>query len=141
MFAEAIWRLGARAMITVGTDLSVWEWLAFSMLITAFGYYEGFRALHQRFVPAVLKRAYDIGPGLAPAALAPFTALGLVNAPKVTLRHAWISVVLIVAAVLAVRAMPEPWRGIVDGAVAVALSIGLVSMLLRFSAWARGSQR
>jgi len=39
---------------------------------------------------------------------------------------------LIVASVVLVRAQPAPWRGIVDGAVAVAPSWGLVALAVQF---------
>lgn len=134
MFVEAIWRLSMRALHTLDAGLSVAEWTAFGTMLAIFGYYEGFRALHLRFVPALVHRAFSIGPGRSAAVLAPFTALALVNVPKASLRHGWLAVALIVAAVLIVRQFPEPWRGIIDGAVAFALSIGLVSMLGRFAA-------
>ena len=43
--------------------------------------------------------------------------------------RAWSAIALITLAVLIVRAMPEPYRGMIDGAVAAALSIGVASML------------
>lgn len=134
MFVEAVWRLGLRALNTLNAGLSVAEWTALGTMLAIFGYYEGFRALHQRFMPALVYRAFSIGPGGPAALLAPFTALALVNVPKASLRHGWLAVALIVAAVFVVRQFPEPWRGIIDGAVAFALSIGLVSLLGRFAA-------
>ena len=134
MFVEAIGRLGARALNTSDAGLSVAEWTAMGTMLAIFGYYEGFRALHQRFMPALVHRAFSIGPGALAAVLAPFTALALVNVPKASLRHGWLAVALIVAAVLIVRQFPEPWRGIIDGAVAFALTIGLGSLLGRFAA-------
>lgn len=37
------------------------------------------------------------------------------------------------AAALAVSALPSPWRGIIDGAVALALSWGLVALLVQLA--------
>ncbi len=54
--------------------------------------------------------------------------------------RAWLGVALIVLAVLVVRGMPTPWRGIVDAAVAAALSSGLCAILAQVRAATRRSQ-
>jgi hypothetical protein len=46
------------------------------------------------------------------------------------LLHAWGGIALIVIAVFAVRAMPEPWRGIVDCGVCAALAWGFGAILV-----------
>jgi hypothetical protein len=55
--------------------------------------------------------------------------MSLVGAPRRTLARAWLGVALIVLAVLVVRSLPEPWRGIVDAAVAAALLVGLFAIV------------
>jgi hypothetical protein len=142
-FAEAIYRLGARALATLQVGLSPTQWVALLLSVSLFGYGEGYRALHLRFVPKLLERAQRLC--AAPrtpveALLAPLHALGLVHATRSTRVQAWLSVALIVLAVLAVRTLPEPWRGVIDAGVAVALCIGLGSLTLG-SARALGKQR
>jgi hypothetical protein len=66
--------------------------------------------------------------------LAPLYALGLLGADRGTRLRAYVSVFLIVLAVLIVRACSEPWRGIIDGAVAAALAWGLGAMMLQLHA-------
>jgi hypothetical protein len=61
---------------------------------------------------------------------APLYVLRLVNAERSELARAWLALALITLAVLIVRELPEPYRGMIDGAVAAALSVGLGSMLL-----------
>ena len=109
------------------------EWVAFLLLAAAFVYGEGVRALGRRWVPAVVARARELGPQspLWQRVLAPLYAMSLVGASRVVLARAWVGVALIVLAVLVVRALPDPWRGIVDGAVALALSWGLVVIVRR----------
>jgi hypothetical protein len=53
----------------------------------------------------------------------------LVGAPRPTLARAWLGVAGIVLAVLLVRALPDPWRGIIDLAVAAALAWGLLVLV------------
>jgi hypothetical protein len=97
---------------------------------------EGVRALERRWVPGVLARAALLGPAapLRHRLLAPLYAMSLVGAPRRTLARAWLGVVLIVLAVFVVRALPEPWRGIVDTAVALALLWGLIAIVRQAAA-------
>lgn len=130
-FVEAIARLGARAWETIDAGLSPVHWLALALTVGFFGYFEGDRALRRRYAPFVVARARAIGGGsAAKLVFAPFYAAGLVgNAPRSLLR-AWVGVAAIVAAVLLVRLLPFPWRGIVDAGVTVALAWGLVALLI-----------
>jgi hypothetical protein len=64
--------------------------------------------------------------------LAPLYAVSLIGAPARTLARAAVGVAMIVVCVLLVRELPAPWRGIVDGAVAVALTWGLVALIVCF---------
>jgi hypothetical protein len=138
-FAEAIYRLGIRALSTVASGLTAPEWCVFAVAVIAFAFFEGHRALARRFAPRVVARSFALrSPEVALAfkLLAPLYVLTLIGAERRELVRAWVAVLLIAAAVLAVRALPHPWRGIVDGAVAVALSWGLVAMGRQFvGAW------
>lgn len=136
--AEASYRLGERALLTLfeGLNLPASVWLVLSMVV--FGYGEGYRALHRRFVPHVLARASELAHreerGLHDYLIAPLYVVCLVQAETRTLWRAWLGVALIVCAVLTVRAVPEPYRGIIDAGVAVALGIGLVSLVFGYLA-------
>ena len=44
-------------------------------------------------------------------------------------------IVVLVALILAVRALPQPWRGIIDGGVVVGLGLGALSVV---HFWVRG---
>jgi hypothetical protein len=130
---EAVYRLGTRAVLSVREGLSPAHWGLLLVSVVAFAYGEGYRALHRRFVPHVLARASELstraGLGLRDWLLAPFFLLCLAQAEPAELRRAWLSVGLIVAAVVVVRQLPEPYRGIIDAGVAVALCIGLCSLI------------
>ena len=68
--------------------------------------------------------------GASVCLLAPLYVLRLVHAERAELARAWLAIALITLAVLIVRELPEPYRGMIDGAVAAALSVGLGSMML-----------
>ena len=103
------------------------------LLTVAFVYGEGFRVLDRRWVPSVVERALLIrdDPRLLVRLLAPLYGLSLVGARRDDLIRGWLLATAILSAVLIVRALPDPWRGIVDFAVAAALAWGLVAILRR----------
>ena len=131
VFIEAIVQLGRRGIATMRAGLEPIEWIVLAVLLIAFVYGEGVRALARRWVPGVLARTRELGPAsrAIDRVLAPLYVMSLTGAPARVLARAWIGVALIVAAVLIVRALPEPWRGIVDLSVATALLVGLVAIV------------
>jgi hypothetical protein len=141
---EASLRLGARALATLHSGLNLQEYALFFLSVAAFGYGEGYRALHGRFVPHVIERAILLARsdkrGVRGYAIAALYVLCLVHAERRALVKAWISVALIVCAVVIVKALPEPYRGIIDAGVAVALAIGLGSLVSGFVAAVRSTR-
>jgi hypothetical protein len=137
----AIFRLGKRALQLRERGLEPFEWAVFVVCALAFTYGEGYRALHLRFAPGVIARVAALTPAsglrVGRALLAPLYALGLIQRERAAVLRAWLSVALIVLAVVIVRELPEPWRGIIDASVTLALTIGLVSLLARFAIWLR----
>ncbi|MBW3534127.1 MAG: hypothetical protein KY453_02745 [Gemmatimonadetes bacterium] len=131
IFVHAVVRLGAHGLESVRGGLGPGESASLVVLTAAFVYGEGVLALERRFVPHLVERAR----GLAQEAsvtlriLAPLYAFSLVGAPRRTLARAWAGVAAIAVAVVAVRALPDPWRGIVDLAVAAALAWAVVALV------------
>lgn len=132
LFVEGVVQLGRRGIETIRGGLDPLEWIALALLVVAFVYGEGVRALARRWVPATIARAFELGPASpwSHKLLAPLHAMTLIGAPARALVRAWIGVALIVLAVFVVRALPEPWRGIVDFAVAGALAVGLAAIVV-----------
>jgi hypothetical protein len=142
--AEASVRLGVRAVLTVHAGLTAAQYALLALSVIAFGYGEGYRALHRSFVPHVIERATTLARsdqrGLRSWLTAPLYMLCLVQAEPRVLRRGWLSVFLICCAVVIVREVPEPYRGIVDAGVAVALGIGLFSLICGYIAAVRSKQ-
>jgi len=135
-FVESILRLGSRAVSTVQAGLSPGQWLALIAIVAGFVYIEGHRALEGKFAPLVVSRALELGSrnlGTYAALSAPLYSLSLIGAPRRALLRAWLAVGLIVIAILVVRALPSPWRGIIDAGVAAALAWGLGALVVEFS--------
>lgn len=145
LFGEAAWRLGLRGVAAIRGGLSPFEWVALLLLTAAFVYGEGVRALQRKWVPYVLRRIERLRsePSAAYRAAAPLYAMSLIGPPAGAIVRAWAGVAAIVIAVLVVSRFPDPWRGIVDIAVASALVWGAFSLVrgavLTFGRAGRGS--
>ena len=63
--------------------------------------------------------------------LAPLHAMGLIGGEPRTLVRSWLGVASVAVAVLVVRRLPDPWRGMIDLAVALALVWGVWGLLRR----------
>jgi hypothetical protein len=131
LFAEAAWRLALRGVDAVRGGLTPFEWLALVLLTAAFVYGEGVRALQRRWVPYVLARIQRLRAErrLRYHLAAPLYAMSLIGPPRAAVVRAWAGVAAIISAVLIVSRLPDPWRGIVDSAVAAALVWGASALL------------
>lgn len=133
LFASASYRLGERGVAVIRDGLGSWEWMTLAGLTIVFVYGEGFLALDRKWVPGLMRRARELRDErrLVLRLLAPLYGLSLIGAPPAKLVSSWLGTLAIVGAILVVRAVPDPWRGIIDFAVAAALAWGLVAILRR----------
>lgn len=133
LFAAAVARLAARGLQTVRDGLEPGEWGALVLLVVLFLVGEGWGALQRKWVPSLIDRARALPArrGVVFRVLAPLYGMSLIGAPRKRLLRAWAGTAAIVTAVLAVRTFPEPWRGMVDLAVAAALVWGLGAILVK----------
>jgi hypothetical protein len=132
LFARASWQLGQRGAATIAAGLHPVEWLALAVLTGLFVYGEGYRALQRKWVPHLYIRVGQLA-GERSAAyrlLAPLYAMSLIGAAPKAMLRAWLGVAAIICAVLVVSRLPDPWRGMVDVAVASALVWGLAALLI-----------
>ena len=135
LLGQAVWRMvplalePLRAHTLGGVEIGAYAaWVAFSL------YAEGYRAFQLRFSPRVVARAVHLARHPRPlhVALAPAFCMGLLHATRKRLIVAWVSVIAIVGLVITVRSFPQPWRGIIDGGVVVALLWGIGSIVYFF---------
>jgi len=140
LLASAVYRLFGAAL---GALSSPWLWyhgVFFLFVIVFMAYAEGYRAFQQRFSPRVAARAKYLmsHPRIFRVLFAPIFCMGFFHATKKR-KITSISVTAgIIVLVLLVRAVPQPWRGIVDLGVVVGLTWGIVSIVM-FSAKAFSS--
>ena len=93
---------------------------------------EGHRGFHLSFSPRVVARALWLleKPRPLDVFLAPFFCIGLYRTTRRRLIAGWGMTAGIISLILMVRSLAQPWRGLVDFGVVVALSYGLVSTVL-----------
>jgi hypothetical protein len=134
LLVESILRLGAVAFAGLRGGFGPTEWGALALTTALLAYFEGYRGFQCSFSPRVVERAFDLGHRSGPfrIALAPLYAMALFGGSRKELVRSWLLVGGIVVMVVVVRRLPTSWRCIVDGAVAVSMTWGLVAMGTRY---------
>jgi hypothetical protein len=134
LLCNAIYRLTPYALELPQLALTAVEvavlggWVAFN------AYAEGYRAFHRMFSPRVVARARTLaGAPWFHVVLAPLYCMGLFHATRKRLLVSWTVTVAIIAIVIVVRGLAQPWRGIVDAGVVVGLAIGVVSIVYHYA--------
>lgn len=115
-------------------SMSGWQMALYVGWVGLNAYLEGYRGFQKRFCPRVVGRALWLGSHPRPlhVLLAPLFSMALFHASRRQLAGSWGLVLGIAAIVVAVRLLPQPWRGIVDGGVVVGLGWGIVALLVQY---------
>lgn len=131
LLASSLWRLGPLAWEAIESGLSTVQWAVLAVWVVVSAHAEGYRGFHRRFSPRVVARALYLGahPHLVWGLLAPIYCMSLVHASRRGKIVARTLVVAIVGLVILIRALAQPWRGVIDAGVVVGIGLGLASML------------
>jgi hypothetical protein len=134
LLSQAIYRLGTLALEAHRMPLTPAQ-LGLSgawMILNA--YAEGYRAFQLRFSPRVVARALALAQQPTPTAvvLAPLFCMAFFHATRRARTIAWSTTVMVLCFIVLLRQVPQPWRGIVDGGVVVALVWGTLAIVLLF---------
>ncbi len=136
LLGQAMWRLTPLALEPVldGTMTS-FQWFLYVAWTLFNGYAEGYRGFQKAFSPRVVARAVYLGRHRQPLhiLLAPAFCMAMFHATRKRLIMAWGLPGAIVILVVAVRMLPQPWRGIVDIGVVVGLLWGSLSIVVFFT--------
>ena len=131
LLGQAIYRLTPQALEPlVHGSLTPFQVVLYVGWVVIAAYTEGYRAFQGRFSPRVVARALYLAKNREPwrVALAPLFCMSFFHATRRALISAWTVTCLVLLAVVVVRQLPQPWRGIVDGGVVVGLSWGLLAI-------------
>ncbi|HTY20218.1 MAG TPA: hypothetical protein VMC44_01150 [Geobacteraceae bacterium] len=131
LLGSAVCRLTPLAISAFSTNFSWFHWLALAGCILFMAYSEGYKGFQLQFSPRVIARALYLRdhPRVVHIVFAPLFCMGYFHATR---RRKTISYSLtagIIALVMAVRHISQPWRGIIDAGVVIGLIWGIVSLL------------
>jgi hypothetical protein len=132
LLGSATYRLSFPAADAFAHHFAWYHWAALAVNLVFMGYSEGYRGFQQGFSPRVAARARYLRsrPNLLRTLLAPLFCMGYFHAIRKRKIVAYSLTAGIVVLVVAVRALPQPWRGIVDVGVVFGLAWGIASLLL-----------
>jgi hypothetical protein len=130
LLGHALWRLVPIAVDGLRGPLPAWAWLATAGWLGFMAYFEGYRGFQLGFAPRVVARAAEVARDPRPLrlALAPLYCMSLFAAPRRRLVVSWSLVATIVALVVGISRLGQPWRGVVDAGVVVGLGWGFVAL-------------
>lgn len=131
ILGEATLRLSSIALEAMG-DMGALQWAVCLSWVGFNAYAEGYRGFQKAFAPRVAARARVAWhePTWLRVVLAPMFLMGFVDATRKRLMVSWILASCIVLLVTVVRALAQPWRGIVDAGVVVGLGWGIFAILV-----------
>src|ERR1041385_8416002 len=132
ILTNAIVRLVPIALAAFEERFTVIHWVALGVWLAFMIYSEGYRAFHLGFSPRVVARARHLAAHPRPlfVAIAPLYCMGLVHATKKRLIVSWCVTLGIIALVVLVRQLAQPWRGIIDSGVVLGLAVGVASIII-----------
>lgn len=130
LLGQALVRLAPMAIQAINGGLKLWHWPILLVWVAIMAVSEGYRGFQQNFSPRFAARAQWLlhHPRPLAVALAPLFCMGFFGSTR---KRKIVSTCLtlgVVALVVLVRMMPQPWRGIIDAGVVVGLGWGLVSL-------------
>jgi hypothetical protein len=130
IFCGAIYRLSPHAAELSKSTLNGGQWglLLLGLLLAA--YIKGYRIFHQRFAPRFAARARYLTehPTAMRVLFAPFFCMGYFYATRKRKLISYGISTMIVALIIGVRTLEQPWRGIIDASVILGLGWGLISI-------------
>ena len=138
---EAVIRLWPIAVEPLGQGMTAPVWACYLAFVAFNAYAEGYRGFQRAFVPRLVARLRLLAfePTTFRVWLAPLFIMGLVQAPRRRLLSGWMLVLFIVCAIVYVRSLSQPWRGVIDAGVVVGLAWGLLTSLVQIVVLLRGT--
>ena len=113
-----------------GMEFGLVHWIALAVSLVFMGYAEGYKGFQLKFSPRVAARALYLknNPTAVRVILAPLFCMGYFHATKKRKIVSYSLTAFIVALIILVGRLGQPWRGIIDAGVLLGLGWGLVSV-------------
>jgi len=131
LLGTAVVRLASISINAFGFTLSASHWLVLIVSIFFMAYAEGYKTFQRVWAPRVVERAFELKDSWTPitALLAPLYCMSFFSATRKRMLTAWITTACIVLMVILMNRIAQPWRGLIDAGVVVALTWGVLSLL------------
>ncbi len=141
ILGSAVWRLAPVGREALDYPLGTRHWIFLAVWIALMLWSEGYRGFHRNFSPRVAARARYLRDHPHPLhlTLAPLFCFGFLHATRRRRLTSTAVVLGIFLLVVAVRRLPQPWRGLIDIGVALGLVAGIASVVY-FAVRALGAQ-
>jgi hypothetical protein len=132
VLTQACIRLAPQAWQPIAEDSFLWwHWIIWGAWVGQMLYSEGYRGFHCGFSPRVIARALYLARHPRPLrlVLAPLFCMGFFHATRRRLVVAWSVTAGVVALVVLVSQVAQPWRGLIDAGVVCGLVAGALSIV------------
>jgi len=136
LLCTAIIRLSVPAIAAFDQSLNAMQWGFLIASIVFMAYFEGLRGFQRSWSPRVVSRALWLRQHwtITRVIFAPLFCMGFFHTTRRRMIVAWCLSAGIIALVLLVGRLPQPWRGLLDVGVIVGLAWGVTSVILIFCA-------
>jgi hypothetical protein len=123
-------RLAAVGWAALTSPLAWYHWLALALWLPMMGFSEGYRGFQKGFSPRVAARAVYLAshPTLLRVLLAPLFCIGYFQIARRRQITVIVITLVVIGFIAIARALPMPWRGIVDLGVVLGLGWGLIAL-------------
>lgn len=142
LLSSGVWRVFPHALepVVASTRMSTFHWTLYVGCIVFNAYTEGYKAFQRVITPRVLARAQWLtdNPGRVHPLVAPVFVGGFFGMQRRALIVRYVVLLVIVAVIVGMKFVPQPWRGIIDAGVVVGLGWGVVAMGVGLVRMARG---
>lgn len=143
LISSGVYRVVPHAIEPIWPEytLTAWELVLYVGFIVFQAYTEGYRGFQKGVVPRILARAQWLTdhPERVHPLLAPLFVTGLFGMAKRALIVRYVFIFIIIGVIVAMKFVPQPWRGIVDGGVVIGLAWGVAAMGVGLIQMFRGS--
>ncbi len=128
----AVYRLSPIAGAGLQASTEMVHWIGIIGSLIFFAYAEGYRAFQKQFSPRVVVRAFSLlkQPTFLRVLLAPPFAMGFFGATRKRMIVSWCLTAGIIVLIVLVGKLSQPWRGIIDLGVVVALLWGTAAIII-----------
>ena len=132
LLSQAIYRLTPLAYEAIESgEIYGWRWGLLAGWTAFMLYSEGYKGFWLQASPRVVARGFHLARDPSPVRrlLAPLFCMGLFGATRRRLIVSWCLYAGLVVVIIAVRQVPQPWRGVIDFGVVAGLGLGVLAVI------------